>query len=174
MRLIPPRAEMLEVLEQATRELVVSFIVGGIPLLLFAPTSKALKELINASLTPIPLMKWYACLMIPLVIGALFAKHLNMRKGRSLYIAKWVFRVLSDIAGTMASAIQLALGAALGFLVTWQSVEPETLTAQNALGLIVTIVCMLFASVMFSLYAPMFRNPRASKRRTSSSTVWID
>lgn len=174
MRLIPPRAEILEVLEQATRELVVSFIVGGIPLLLFAPTSKALKELISASLTPIPLMKWYACLMTPLFIGALLAKYLNMREGRSLYIARWVFRVLSDSAGTMASAIQLALGATLGFLVIWQSVEPDTLTAPNALGLIVTILSMLFFSVMFSLFLPMFRNPRASGKKLAPSTVWID
>lgn len=162
MNWIPPRSEVLQVFGQAGRELVVSFIVGGIPLLIFAPTSQALKELINASLTPIPLMKWYACLMIPLYIGACFAKFINMRRGRTLNVAKCVFGILSDAAGTMASAIQLALGAALAFLVIWRYVEPETLTAPNALGLIVTILSMLFFLVMLSLFLPMFRNPRVS------------
>lgn|GEM_PF-3956997 len=174
MKWIPPRAEVLEVLAQAGRDLVVSFIVGGIPLLIFAPTSKALKELVNASLTPIPVMKWYACLMIPLCIAACFAKFMNMRRGRALLIARWIFGILSDSAGTMASAIQLALGAALGFLVIWQSVEPESLTAPNALGLVVTILSMLFFSVMLSLFLPMFRNPRAAGRKRTPGTVWID
>lgn len=174
MKWIPPQAEILEVLEQASRELVVSFIVGGIPLLLFSPTSKALKEMINASLTPIPLMKWYACLMIPLCLGACFAKFVNMRRGRALRISRWVFGILSDSAGTMASAIQLALGAALGFLVIWRSVEPESFTAPNALGLVVTILSMLFFSVMLSLFLPMFRNPRAVGQKRASGTAWIE
>lgn len=174
MKWIPSQEELLEVLKQASRELVVSFIVGGVPLLIFAPTSKALKELINASLTPIPLMKWYACLMIPFFIAACFAKYINMRRGRTLRITKWVFGILSDAAGTMSSAIQLALGAALGFLVIWQSVEPESLSTYGAFSLAVAILSMLFFSVTLSLFLPMFRNPRTVGQSRASKTVWTD
>ncbi|MGG2036911.1 hypothetical protein AB1K01_08895 [Pseudomonas paraeruginosa] len=174
MNLIPTKAEIMEVLEQAAREVVVSFIVGGVPLLIFAPTSKVLKELVNASLAPVPLMKWYACLMIPLCVGAILAKFFNMRRGRTLRASRWFFRILSDSAGTMASAIQLALGAALGFVVTWQSAEPETLTGLNALSLSVTILSMLTFSVMLSVFLPILRNPRTSGQSRAQNVVWVD
>lgn len=174
MKFIPTKGEVKEVFQHALRELCISFIVGAVPLLLFARTKDEFVPLLKASLTPAPFMLWFALLMAPLAIGALIANYLNVRAGPSQRAFRNVFSLFSDVAGSMNTAIQLGLGATLGFLILWQSVEPETLTAPNFVGMCVLVIALLLLSTMLSLFLPALRNPRSARSMQKKDVEWLN
>lgn len=173
MSLIPTREEVQEVTLHAVRELCVSFIVGAIPLLLFAKTKEEFAPLLQASLTPEPFLMWYAWLMAPLTLSAILASRLNVRSGPSQRVLRNLYSLFSDVAGSMNTAVQLGLGAALGFMILWQVVEPETLSGTNFVVLCLLVIALLFFSTMLSLFLPVLRDPRRAKQKQKADQ-WLN
>lgn len=152
----------LHMLRRSLMEIVISFLLGTVPVLAHSESAKALKEMLDVLLASEFFIYYFASLFLAFMVAAViqyFWRFGNERLQAGLIA---LHNLLGNVGAGFISVIRTGAGALMGFLIVWHSLEPESLTIRNVAENVFILVSLIFFSAALSLGEEALKNPRAA------------
>lgn len=158
-----PPGSKLQMFRRCLVELLISFVLGTVPVLVHSESAKSLREILGVLLASEFFLYYFASLAAAFAIAALVYGRMNFREGRH---QRWLIsfhRLLGDVGSSFLGAIRTGAGAVIGFLIMWHTLEPETISASNVIKVIGSAVVLIILSAGLALGEEILKNPRARR-----------
>lgn len=152
-----PKAHMLH---RCVTELIISLVLGTVPVLVLSNSPQSLKAILDVQLAGKFFLYYDAALAAAFAIAAFFYRALNF--GERRYQERFIsfHRLMGNLGSAFLGATRTGAGAVIGFLIVWYTFEPETMTPENVVKVSASAVMLIILCAALSLCEDIFKNPR--------------
>ncbi|WEJ70320.1 hypothetical protein [Pseudomonas sp. PSE14] len=159
MKLTVKRSRLRELVARCLRELCVSFVVGGLPLLLQSRNPKQVDEAVNALLAPEFLMSYYLYLVIAFGFISIVYLYLRSASEEAQHWITATHKFMTEVGCGFLTAIRMGLGATIGFLI-WVFATQQAYLGKDVAALTAWVCFGIAASVCLAYIDEKLRNPK--------------
>lgn len=155
----------LHMFRRCLMEVVISFLLGAVPVLAHSESAKALKEILDVLLASTFFMYYFAALFLAFMVAALIQYFWRFGNERHQAGLLALHNILGNVGAGFLSAMRTGAGAIMGFLIVWHSLEPETMTLGSVARTVFMVVILIYISAVLALGEEALRDPRGTSAK---------
>jgi hypothetical protein len=146
------KAEFKQLVKQISYEIIISILLGSLPVAIYATNAQTLDDIVAALLASGSLIDYAGCLIIPYLL-ATFLRWAIQFKSEDVQ-AKLVYfhKITTEIGTSFLSIIRTGLGTMIGILIIALTTDIITLTPGDYIGLIGSTLCVLIVSSGLAIF----------------------
>ncbi|WP_288476336.1 hypothetical protein [uncultured Pseudomonas sp.] len=152
----------LHMFRRCLKELVISLLLGTVPVLAHSDSAQSLKAILDVLLAGPFFQYYYASLLLLFIAVSIFLFLWRFGNDRHQAALIAVHRLLGDVSSSLAGAFRTGAGAILGFMIVWNALEPETITLANVAKTVAAIVVLTIVCAALALGEEAAKDPRAA------------